>query len=140
MKRVFADANYFVAPLNPKDEHHAAALAAQRSLAEVHLVTTDEVLAEFLTFFCALGPEARRAAVQVVEGLRSDNRVTVVEQSRATFDGGLRRYKRCADKEWSLADCISFELMTRDTIAEALTDDHHFEQAGFAAMLHIRRP
>jgi predicted nucleic acid-binding protein len=91
MKRVFADANYFVALLNPKDEYHDAALRAKEGLAAVQLVTTDEVLAEFLTFFCGLGPGARHAAVQVVEGLRRDSRVTVVEQSRASFDGGLGR-------------------------------------------------
>jgi hypothetical protein len=73
---------------------------------------------------------AELAAAQAVEGLRTDARVTVVEQSRATFDGGLNRYKQFADKEWSLTDCVSFELMSRDGIAEALTDDHHFEQGG----------
>lgn len=135
MKRVFADANYFVALLNPRDDCHAAALVAQNDLAAAHLVTTDEVLAEFLTFFCELGPQAKNAAVQVVEGLRKNARVTVVEQSRATFDGGLGRYKRFADKKWSIADCVSFELMTRDSIAEALTNDRHFEQAGFVARL-----
>ena len=62
MKRVFADANYFVALLNPKDEYHAVALQAQRGLTAVHLITTDEVLTEFLTFFCGLGPNARYAA------------------------------------------------------------------------------
>lgn len=140
MKRVFADTNYFVALLNRNDEHHAAAHQAKRGLTAVHLITTDEVLGEFLTFFCGLGPKARHAAVQVVEGLRRDTRVTVVEQSRATFDSGLDRYKRFADKEWSLVDCVSFELMRRDSITEALTDDHHFEQAGFVARLRARGP
>jgi predicted nucleic acid-binding protein len=62
----------------------------------------------------------------------------VVEQSRATFDCGLARYKSHADKQYSLVDCVSFELMMRDGIAEALTDDHHFEQAGFIARLRAR--
>lgn len=140
MKRVFADANYLVALLNPKDKDHPAALQAERDLTAVHLVTTDEVLAEFLTFFCGWGPQGRHAAVQVVDGLRRDSRVTVVEQSRATFDGGLDRYKQFADKKWSLVDCVSFELMTRDGITEALTNDHHFEQAGFVAKLHQQTP
>jgi predicted nucleic acid-binding protein len=138
MTRIFADACYWIALLHRNDQLHAAADAARKQLKNAHLVTTDEVLAEVLNFFSGRGQQMRAAAAQAVEGLRKDIRVTVVEQSRATFDVGLGRYKRFADKEWSLADCVSFELMTRDSISEALTDDHHFEQAGFVARLRTR--
>jgi predicted nucleic acid-binding protein len=33
------------------------------------------------------------------------------------------------------ADCISSAVMSEEGIAEALTGDHHFEQAGFLALL-----
>lgn len=36
---------------------------------------------------------------------------------------------------WSLTDCISFEVMGEFGLTEALTADHHFEQAGFRALL-----
>lgn len=39
------------------------------------------------------------------------------------------------DKDWSLTDCISFVVMKDLKITEALTGDHHFEQAGFVALL-----
>ncbi|EKE25438.1 MAG: hypothetical protein ACD_5C00161G0004, partial [uncultured bacterium] len=44
-------------------------------------------------------------------------------------------YKRMADKDWSLTDCASFEIMKARGITEALAHDHHFEQAGFTALL-----
>ena len=39
------------------------------------------------------------------------------------------------DKRWSFTDCISFAVMKQMKIADALTGDHHFEQAGFRALL-----
>lgn len=39
-----------------------------------------------------------------------------------------------ADKAWSLTDCISFSVMTERRLSDALTADHHFEQAGFRAV------
>jgi hypothetical protein len=41
------------------------------------------------------------------------------------------------DKDWSLTDCISFVVMNAEGIGEALTADHHFEQAGFEALLLV---
>ncbi|MCZ7645333.1 MAG: PIN domain-containing protein [Planctomycetota bacterium] len=135
MNRIFADACYWIAILHRNDQLHAVAIAAQKQLKNVQVVTTDEVLTEVLNFFGGRGQEMRAAAAQVVEGLRADRRVTVVEQSRSTFECGLARYKRHADKQYSLVDCVSFELMTRDGITDALTNDRHFEQAGFVAKL-----
>jgi hypothetical protein len=39
------------------------------------------------------------------------------------------------DKEWSLVDCSSFIIMKQRRINEALTNDHHFEQAGLIKLL-----
>jgi predicted nucleic acid-binding protein len=40
-----------------------------------------------------------------------------------------------ADKEWGLTDCISFVVMQEQGLTDALTADHHFEQAGFTILL-----
>lgn len=48
---------------------------------------------------------------------------------------GLGLYAARPDKAWSLTDCISFVVMTDRGLTEALTGDHHFEQAGFRALL-----
>jgi uncharacterized protein len=37
--------------------------------------------------------------------------------------------------EWSLTDCISFAAMRVCGLEEALTGDHHFDQAGFQLLL-----
>jgi len=50
---------------------------------------------------------------------------------------GLALFDSRRDKAWSLTDCISFVIMWRDGLDEALTSDHHFEQAGFRALLRV---
>jgi len=44
-----------------------------------------------------------------------------------------------ADKEWGITDCYSFAVMRSLGVNAALTADHHFEQAGFDALL-LREP
>lgn len=39
------------------------------------------------------------------------------------------------DKDWSLTDCISFVVMHDYGLADALTTEHYFEQAGVNALL-----
>ena len=61
--------------------------------------------------------------------------MTVVPASEDLFNRGEALYAARPDKDWSLTDCISFVVMRDREIAEALTGDHHFEQAGFTALL-----
>jgi predicted nucleic acid-binding protein len=135
MKRIFADTSYFIALINRDDQLHDAVVKAQHQLKNAHMVTTDEVLTELLNYCSWRGDQLRDVAVQTVEGLRRDSRVTVEEQSRSTFDGGINLYKSRKDKKYSHPDCVSFELMRRYGITEALTNDHHFKQEGFVVLL-----
>ena len=51
------------------------------------------------------------------------------------FREALDYYRARQDKEWSLVDCASILIMQTEGITEALTHDHHFEQAGFKVLL-----
>jgi predicted nucleic acid-binding protein len=51
LKRVFADASYWIALINPKDQWRGRAVEVSRSLGATLLLTTDEVLIEVFNYF-----------------------------------------------------------------------------------------
>jgi predicted nucleic acid-binding protein len=51
------------------------------------------------------------------------------------IDSAVQLYRTRHDKSWSLTDCLSFVVMERRQLTEALTTDRHFEQAGMKAMM-----
>jgi predicted nucleic acid-binding protein len=135
MMPLFADACYWIALLHRNDQLHATADEAKKVLGQATLVTTDEILTEVLNFYSGWGPQLRSIVVQCVEEIRRDARVRVLEQSRATFENGFALFKKRTDKEYSLTDCVSFNTMRAESLIQALTDDHHFQQEGFTALL-----
>lgn len=135
MNRVFADTSYWLALLNPRDQLHSKAVAAYQELSSAVLVTSEMVLAEVLNSFSNRGSILRSAGAQAVEVIQKRAEVAVVPQTAEQFRGALQRYKRTADKAWSLTDCASFLIMEEREIRAALTHDRHFAQAGFEALL-----
>jgi predicted nucleic acid-binding protein len=61
--------------------------------------------------------------------------VTVVYVEEFLHREALALLRERPDKDWSLCDAVSFILMQQYRITEALTTDHHFEQAGFVRLL-----
>jgi predicted nucleic acid-binding protein len=135
MRRLFADAVYWIALANPKDQWHVKVVQTMYSLGQVSLVTTDEVFDEFLTYYSGYGPALRNDTVQTVEDALADPLVNVHPQTRQSFLAGLALYKARPDKGYSLTDCISMETMRAGGITEILTHDNHFTQEGFTILL-----
>ncbi len=135
MKTVFADAVYWIAIARPQDPWSEQAHVARQQLGDVQIVTTDEVLSEFLTAFSKYGPNLRRAAVKMVREILSNANIRVTPQSRFSFQDGMALYEARHDKQYSLQDCISMNVMKSESIREILTNDHHFEQEGFIVLM-----
>ncbi len=133
MKTVFADTGYWAALLNPKDQLHAKAGEVSSGLGKVRILTTEMVLDELLAALSKI--PLRPYAIRGVEAIRSNPNVEVVPQTSLQFVSAFDSYRSVSDKEWSLTDCASFVLMRERGLTEALAHDHHFEQAGFVALL-----
>ncbi|MCI0639542.1 MAG: PIN domain-containing protein [Gemmataceae bacterium] len=135
MKAVFADTFYWIALANPRDEWHQAARNVASRLGPVHILTTDEILVEFLTFFSNKGALLRDTAGKLVQKIMSNPNVSVVPQTRESFLSGFRLYQSRTDKQYSMTDCISMETMRSHGLQEVLTHDDHFRQEGFTILL-----
>ena len=132
MNRVFADSFYFFALGNPHDAAHSRALAFNQSFAG-QLVTTGWIMMELGDGLVL--PRQRPIFIRLAAQLRTDPDVLFVPCEDDLMKAGVDLFGRWPDKEWSITDCISFVVMQREGLTEALTGDHHFEQAGFVALL-----
>ena len=125
MTALFADTFYWIALADSTDSAHRHALALTVERAASFIVTTDEVLTEYLTFFATAPEPFRREVAGSVQALLASSVVRVIPQSRESFRAGLQLYSRRPDKGYSLVDCISMNTMRQEGIVEVLTNDHH---------------
>ena len=132
---VFLDTAYAIALSAPSDLRHAQAvtLAAWIESSSIRLVTTRAVMLEIGNALAKA--RYRKAAVDLLEAIENDNAVEIVGLSEALWDRAYRLFRDRTDKEWGMIDCVSFIVMEDRHIADALTTDEHFQQAGFRALL-----
>jgi len=135
VRRVFADTLYWLAIFLPGDAWSDAARSADVSEA---LLVTEEVLTEFLAAVSSHGDHTRRLACRLVREVLNDSDIEVVSQSHESFLAGLALYERRPDKQYSLVDCISMNVMRQRHVHEILTNDRHFSQEGFVRLLETK--
>jgi hypothetical protein len=133
MKRgTFLDTVYLVGLLNPRDRWHPRAVELSQT-APAPFVTSNAVLTEVADAFAQ---RSRRSwASEALGDLRADRDVTCFAVDETIFGAAIALYRQMADKDWSLTDCISFVIMRREHLTDALTADLHFVQAGFRALM-----
>jgi len=122
MSEVFADSSFWLALLNPNDGLHES---ARQAVVDGRLVTTVAVQLEVMDAFSM--PRHRPLALEFWEATSAHSEVTVIPS--------VKLFEARPDKAWSLTDCVSFVVMQDRGITTALSSDHHFEQAGFQALL-----
>lgn len=135
MIEVFLDTSFAIALSSVSDKNHfqAVQIADQLEKNQTHLVTTQAILLEIGN---ALSKKKYRlAAIQLLESLKADPNVEIIELTNQLYTEAFKLFKNRRDKEWGLVDCVSFIVMQKRGITEALTADHHFSQAGFKALL-----
>ena len=129
---VFLDTAGWFAALSPREWGHARARDAYADAVRrgALLVTTPLVIAEMHTLLLRWrGPQA---GAFFLDAALASGAHLVAPLDEELLDVALTRWiRKLADKPVSLADAVSFEVMRRERITQALTLDRHFADAGY---------
>ena len=132
---LFLDTSGWFAAMSPREAHHPIAMTTYETAlrGNAALVTTNLVLGEMHVLLARLlGPSA---GLEFLDRVRADTRHEVVwcdaDLGLAAIDRWLRPFRT---ERFSLCDAVSFEVMHRRQIRQALALDHHFSVAGFEAL------
>jgi predicted nucleic acid-binding protein len=129
---VFADTSFYIAIVNPTDVAHAKAVGISRSF-QGRVLTSEFVLLEVGNYLARA--EDKPVFVGPLSRLRTSASTTIIPADPMLFGRAAKLYSERVDKDWSLTDCASIVLMQDHGLQEVLSSDHHFEQAGFKALL-----
>lgn len=137
MADLFADTSGFGNLADPTQPFHALAARLYRSARNMNrkVMTTNYVIAELVALMTTPLRFSRPEIVAFIDDLKASPYVEIVHIDPFSDDEAWQLLKSRQDKEWSLVDCASIVVMTRRGITDALTTDHHFEQAGFVRLL-----
>jgi predicted nucleic acid-binding protein len=126
----FLDTSFLIALNAADDQYHKRAVDHWRLIGRTSLLlTTTYIVDEVVTFFNSRGRHERAVALGSL--LITSGWVELLHIDEDLFRAGWDYFVKHTDKQYSLTDCISFVVMNRMGLHEALTFDAHFEQAGF---------
>ncbi len=134
-RTVLLDTSFILALENKDDPHHARAKALDRELLENQgiLLFHWGILFEILDGYARVSRRAK--GLQLLAKFESEQGYRLCPITEPLLQEALKLYRTRPDKDWGLTDCASFALMKQEGVAEALTADVHFRQAGFTALL-----
>ena len=139
MKALFVDtAGWIMLADESEPQHEAARSFRDEWLARSGaLVSSNYVMDETLTLLrVRLGLDAAERWWDQVEG---SPRVYWEWIDPARAEKARHWFFRWRDKDFSFTDCTSFVIMRERRIKNALTNDHHFVQAGFQVSPSLQR-
>ena len=131
----FVDTSGFYALLAAKDDRHDAARTFMRRAADecLPLLTTDYVLDETATLLVARS--LQHLIKPFFDHVLESQACRVEWTDSKRFLATVQFRTKHQEKGWSFTDCLSFVVMQKLDLQQALTKDHHFRQAGFTALL-----
>jgi predicted nucleic acid-binding protein len=132
VRRVFVDTSAWFELVIPETPAHAEMTRLMRAT-DSKFVTSTYVVAELIGLL--LKRRGYAIASSAAAHIRSAREVRLEHPDAAEEARAWQLFLDRADKTYSLTDCLSFVIMRRLGIAEALAIDDHFRQEGFIVLL-----
>ena len=129
---VFVDTSGWLAAINTRDSHYHDVVETYNDLVakRTSFVTSNLVVAEM--HILIVRDRGASAGCALLDAIYTDPLYRVVAADRDLESEATNRWlRRFTDQRFSLTDAVSFEIMRRERIGEALALDHHFEVAGY---------
>lgn len=137
MAEIFADTSGWGHLVDRSQKHHKLATLIYREARDRNdrFITTNYVLSELAALFISPLDIPRPKAIAFINSLKQSPYIEIIHIDIQTDVKAWQLFSQRPDKNWSLVDCSSFVIMNYRQITEALTNDRHFEQAGFVRLL-----
>jgi predicted nucleic acid-binding protein len=131
VKRVFVDSSGFFALLVQEDQfhEHARTLFQQAHTQRWRLVTTNVVVIEAYALFLIRSRGGRQDAIRFLDMITVD-KYQVERIRKGDEERAIALVRDHQDKTYSLCDALSFTVMERLRIREAIAFDRHFRSYG----------
>ena len=137
MSNIFVDTSGRGNLFDRSEPYYSQAMTIYREVQKPgrKLVTTNYIIAELVSILISPFRVSHPTIVFIIEELNLSKYVEIVHIDQDLHGKAWDLFVARPDKLWSLVDCSSFAIMQDRGITEALTADHHFEQAGFNRLL-----
>lgn len=134
---ILVDTSGWLALGDRSQPQHAAAVEVyrERLRRRERFLTTNYIVAETLALMTVRTRLPRDRVLAFLQGIKTAAHVEVVHVDAELDARGWALLHSRPDKSWTLVDAVSFVVMQQRRLTEALTTDHHFEQAGFMRLL-----
>ncbi|MBL8028471.1 MAG: PIN domain-containing protein [Fibrobacteres bacterium] len=136
-KSVFVDTSAWFAGLVKNDQAHKKATTEQQKLVKgkARFFTSNLVVHE--TTMLLERKVNRREAINFLSTIITDPNVEIIHASPNIEHDAYMLYKKYNDQDYSMTDCVSFEIMKHFNIQRAFTFDEHFITRGFGVVPQI---
>ncbi len=132
-RRLFVDTSGWTSYVGDDQPLHSETVRIYREAVRRKrtLVTTGYVLTELVALLQSRSIIPRQRIFEFIDQLHASPHLSIIHIDAEHYQQAWDLLKERPDKTWSLVDASSFVVMRQLAITEALTTDHHFEQAGF---------
>ncbi len=137
MSNIFVDTSGWGNLVDNSQPYHQIAVNFYQTTTrdKYKLITTNYIIGELTTLLSSPLRIPRSKIIAFIDSLKQSNYVEIIHIDQTTDLSAWELFKQRPDKNWSLVDCSSFIVMKQKQLSQALTNDHHFEQAGFIRLL-----